>query len=79
MSGANSSSLPAGFAHHLGPLVGVHLAPLDAYVADTGVESDPGLDLALDVGPQRTPSDREFDADDDTSVGAHRHVGNHAE
>ena len=71
--------VPARLAHHVGALVGVHLAPVDAHVRHARVEADAMSRPPLDVGPQRAAADRELDADRDDAVVAHGDGGNHAE
>ena len=46
---------------------------------DAGVDADPRLDLALDVGAQRAATDRQLDADGDAAVGIDVDGGHHAE
>ena len=73
------AGVPAGLEHHVGALVGVHLAPHDAHVGDTGVHADAGLDLALDVGAKWAATDRQLDADGDDAVGIDIDRRHHAE
>jgi hypothetical protein len=71
--------VPAGLAHHRRALLGVHLAPVDPDVGDAGVQPDPLLDLALDLGAQGATTDGELDPDRHHPVGRDAHAGDHAE
>ena len=79
VGGGVLAGVPARLAHHVGALLGVHLAPVDAHVGHARVEADALLDLLLDVGPQRAAADRELDADRDDAVVADGDAGHHAE
>ena len=59
----------AASAHHdLGALLAGHLAPVDLHVAHAGVGADAGLDVVLDLGPQRAAGDGELDGDAHVAV-----------
>ena len=73
------AGVPARLEHHLAALLGGHLAPVDAHVADPGVDADAGLDLALDVGAQRAATDRELHRDPHRPVVVDGDRGDHAE
>ncbi len=73
------AGMPARLEHHVGALLGVHLAPHDANVGDAGVDADARLDLALDVGAERAAADRQLDADRDDTVRVDIDRRHHAE
>ena len=49
-------------------LLAGHLAPVDLDLGHTGVHGDPGLDVFLDLGPQRAAADRQLHTDRDHAV-----------
>ena len=79
VSGAFSRAAQRAFEHDLGALVGGHLAPVDRDVAHAGVGGDPGLDVLLDLGAERTAGDRQLHADAHVALGRHVGAGRHAE
>jgi hypothetical protein len=60
-------------------LLGGHLGPVDAHVADAGGRADPRLDVGLELRPQRAAGGGQGQGDDDRAVGIDLRATGHAE
>ena len=77
--GRSLAGVPSRLEQHVGAFLARHLAPLDVHGGDTGVDSDPALDVLLDLRSQRAAADRQLHRDDDGTVRADLNGGHHAE
>ena len=77
VSGARSRHVPARLGHGRGLLVGGQLGPVEPDPGHAREGADAGLDVLLELGPQRAAGRGEGDGDGDEAVvddGALRHA-----